>query len=81
MWSERSHRSSSLFRIIRETQPHVLQTWLYYGDLMGQLVGKVSKVPVIVWNIRRSFVKVIKDYFRHLSSARWSNCRPSWMSS
>lgn len=43
-----------LYRILRREKPDVLQTWLYHADLIGLIVGKLARVPYIVWNIRCS---------------------------
>lgn len=43
-----------LFKILRREKPDVLQTWLYHADFLGLLVGKLARVPRIVWNIRCS---------------------------
>lgn len=43
-----------LLNILRNRQPHILQTWLYHADLLGLLAGKLARVPVIVWNLRCS---------------------------
>ncbi len=42
-----------LLRIVKNYKPDVIQTWMYHSDLIGGLVGKILKVPVI-WNIRHS---------------------------
>ena len=42
-----------LLRIVKKYKPDVIQTWMYHSDLIGGLVGKILKVPVI-WNIRHS---------------------------
>jgi glycosyltransferase involved in cell wall biosynthesis len=42
------------FRIIRRVRPDILQTWMYHADLLGLLVGKLARVPTIVWNLRCS---------------------------
>jgi glycosyltransferase involved in cell wall biosynthesis len=41
---------------IRAVRPHVLQTWMYHADLMGLLIGRLTKTPAIAWNLRRSFI-------------------------
>jgi glycosyltransferase involved in cell wall biosynthesis len=46
--------ATRLFRIIKRVQPDILQTWMYHADLLGLLVGKVARVPAIVWNVRCS---------------------------
>ena len=47
----------ALFRlaaILRRFQPHILQTYLYHADLLGFLAGKLSRVPIILWNLKQS---------------------------
>ncbi len=41
-----------LFRILDSWRPHVLQTWLYYSDLIGTLAEHSVDVPHLIWNIR-----------------------------
>lgn len=48
--------AARLLRIVRRVRPQILQTWLYHADLMGLLVGKFARVPVIAWNLRCSFM-------------------------
>lgn len=45
-----------LTAIVRAARPHVLQTWMYHADLLGLLVGRLTRTPAIAWNLRRSFV-------------------------
>jgi len=45
-----------LASIVRAARPHVLQTWMYHADLLGLLIGKLTKTPAIAWNLRRSFI-------------------------
>lgn len=40
-----------LFRIIKQENPDIIQTWLYHSDLMGALCARILRIPVI-WNIR-----------------------------
>lgn len=42
-----------LLKIVKKYKPDVIQTWMYHSDLIGGLVGKILKIPVI-WNIRQS---------------------------
>ena len=46
--------AARLLRIIRQKRPHILQTWMYHADLLGLLVGKLARVPSILWNIQCS---------------------------
>ena len=41
---------------IRAVRPHVLQTWMYHADLLGLLIGRLTRTPAITWNLRRSFI-------------------------
>lgn len=45
---------AKLVHILRTYQPDILQTWLYHADLLGLLAGKITGIPVIIWNIRSS---------------------------
>ncbi len=41
-----------LRRLIRASEPDVVQTWLYHGDLVGGFVARSLRLPV-VWNVRQ----------------------------
>ena len=43
-----------LFRIIKNTSPNIVFTWLYYSTLIGSLASKICKINNIQWNIRHS---------------------------
>jgi glycosyltransferase involved in cell wall biosynthesis len=43
-----------LYKILRREKPDVLQTWLYHADFLGLLIGRLARVPRIIWNIRCS---------------------------
>jgi glycosyltransferase involved in cell wall biosynthesis len=45
---------TNLSRIIREKEPHIIQTWMYHADLLGGLASRFSKRIPLVWNIRNS---------------------------
>lgn len=45
-----------LRRLIALERPEILQTWLYHADLLGLMVGKLARVPSLVWNVRCSWV-------------------------
>jgi len=41
-------------KVLSDTKPDILQTWLYHSDFLGLLAVKTSKVKKIVWNVRSS---------------------------
>lgn len=44
-----------LTRALREWRPDIVQTWLYHGDLLGGIAGRLIGVPVI-WNVQSSTI-------------------------
>lgn len=45
-----------LRKILKETQPDVVQTWMYHADLIGTLSAKSLGINNIVWGIRTTDV-------------------------
>jgi glycosyltransferase involved in cell wall biosynthesis len=45
-----------LHQLLSIERPQILQTWLYHADLLGLIVGKLARVPSLVWNVRCSDV-------------------------
>lgn len=43
-----------LFRLVREVEPDVVQTWMYHADLIGGVVSRVAGRPALVWGIRNT---------------------------
>jgi len=43
-----------LYHIVKKYKPHILHTWLYHADLIGLIMGRMMRVPRILWNIRCS---------------------------
>jgi glycosyltransferase involved in cell wall biosynthesis len=54
-----------LWKLIKTEQPLILQTWLYHADLLGLIVGKLTCVQTLVWNVRCSDVDM--QYYPKLS--------------
>ena len=46
----------SLWRIIRLNQPDVIQTWMYHGDLVGGVIGRLAGCKNVIWNIRNTAI-------------------------
>ena len=45
---------SRLTKMVRESRPDVVQTWMYHADLLGGLASRLSSKSPIVWNIRHT---------------------------
>jgi len=45
-----------LYHIVKQYNPHILHTWLYHADLIGLIMGRMMRVPRILWNIRCSSI-------------------------
>ncbi len=43
-----------LWRLIKNIEPDVIQTWLYQSDLVGGLIGRLAGVRVVCWGIHNS---------------------------
>jgi glycosyltransferase involved in cell wall biosynthesis len=39
---------------IRQSAPHLIQTWMYHADLVGGLAAKLAGHIPLIWNIRHS---------------------------
>lgn len=56
-----------LAQLIKTEPPVVLQTWLYHADLVGLLLGKLYRIPNIIWNIRCSHI----DLGKYRRTTQW----------
>ena len=47
-----------LVRMIRETRPCIVQTWMYHADLLGGLAARIAGIRHIIWGIRATDISV-----------------------
>lgn len=43
-----------LYRIIKNSSPDIIQTWMYHADLIGGILGRMAGIKNIYWNIRHT---------------------------
>lgn len=65
-----------LYRILKETRPAILQTYMYHANLLGLLVGRMAGVSRIVWSLRCSEM----DFKRYRALTRWVVRWGAWLS-
>lgn len=47
---------AKLYGLLKKKRPQILHTWLYHSDLIGLIIGRLTSVPKILWNLRCSNV-------------------------
>jgi glycosyltransferase involved in cell wall biosynthesis len=45
---------NKLYKLIKQINPDVIQTWMYHSDLIGSIVARFAGKKVIVWGLHNS---------------------------
>ena len=65
-----------LAKWLRQSQPQVVQTWMYHADLIGGVAARLSGSSLVVWNIRHSELRTGVDKGHTL----WTAAACAWLS-
>ena len=68
-----------LRRLIVETRPDAVQTWMYHADLVGGLVARSAGVRSVVWGIHQSNLAADMTSFSARVSARICARLSAWL--
>lgn len=64
-----------LARMLRESKPDVVQTWLYHADLIGGLAARLAGINRVIWGIHISFLDA-----KEKATTRWTVRASAWLS-
>jgi len=45
-------RTLRLMKWLRDSQPDLIQTWMYHADLLGGIAGRLGTRAPVIWNVR-----------------------------
>ena len=45
---------TKLYRLIREINPQVIQTWMYHSDLVGSIIARLAGKKILIWGIHNT---------------------------
>ncbi len=45
---------TKLYRLIREINPKVIQTWMYHSDLVGSIIARLAGKKILIWGIHNT---------------------------
>lgn len=48
------HSLYNLYSIIKKQKPDAIQTWMFHGDLLGGVVGRLAGVKNVIWGVHHT---------------------------
>lgn len=57
---------SKLYRLMRASQPDMVQTWMYHADLIGGVIARAAGCRPVVWGVHHSNLALSKNSFSTL---------------
>jgi glycosyltransferase involved in cell wall biosynthesis len=60
-----------LVGLLSKERPEVLQTWMYHANLLGLIVGKIFRIPHIVWGIHHNNLDPQANKKMTIKVAQW----------
>lgn len=68
-----------LIRLLRETQPEVVHTWMYHADLLGGLAARLIGYDKVIWCLRHSNLSMRDNSLSTLMVVRVCALLSSWV--
>lgn len=65
-----------LRKILRDSSPDIVHTWMYHADLLGGLAARAAGIRTVIWGIRTTDVFASEQ--RATSAVRWLCARLSY---
>lgn len=68
-----------LVRLLRQSRPDAVHTWMYHADLLGGLAVRMANVKALAWSIRNSDLSLGRSKRTTLLTAKICACISGWL--